>query len=182
MEGRQQFEQLAQQCIDLTVQHTRADAAQPPMQKKTPGVGPPGNRLRNRSLRRLSQGALGGRGDLAAAMAGVGDCEKLCGGMAARALEELLNDANWRVEADQARPGEKCYAARPNDGRTRLFGHRDLAPQLLHRRPRRRTRSAGPGAGDCGGMHARLGAADVPGRGGGTLRGGGRRASTSTAA
>lgn len=30
------------------------------------------------------------------------------------ALEELLNDPNWRVEADQLRPGEKCYAHRPN--------------------------------------------------------------------
>jgi len=30
------------------------------------------------------------------------------------ALEDLLNDANWRVEQDQAGLGEKCYAARPN--------------------------------------------------------------------
>ncbi|MBU6399245.1 MAG: ISKra4 family transposase [Verrucomicrobia bacterium] len=38
-----------------------------------------------------------------------------------RALEDLLNDAHWRVEADQARPGEKCYAARPNQVGS-LFG------------------------------------------------------------
>ena len=37
------------------------------------------------------------------------------------ALEELLNDANWRVEADQARPGEKCYAGRSNQVDS-LFG------------------------------------------------------------
>jgi len=29
-------------------------------------------------------------------------------------MEELLNDPNWRVEGDQARPGEKCYANRSN--------------------------------------------------------------------
>jgi hypothetical protein len=38
-----------------------------------------------------------------------------------RALEDLLNDANWRVEGDQARPGEKCYAGRPNQVDS-LFG------------------------------------------------------------
>jgi hypothetical protein len=37
------------------------------------------------------------------------------------ALEDLLNDANWRVEQDQARPGEKCYGARPNEVGS-LFG------------------------------------------------------------
>lgn len=31
-----------------------------------------------------------------------------------QALEQLLNDSHWRVQADQARPGEKCYAQRPN--------------------------------------------------------------------
>jgi hypothetical protein len=30
-----------------------------------------------------------------------------------RVLEELLNDPNWRLEQDQTRPGEKCYAGRP---------------------------------------------------------------------
>ena len=38
-----------------------------------------------------------------------------------RALEDLLNDANWRVPGDQARPGEKCYAGRPNQVDS-LFG------------------------------------------------------------
>jgi len=38
-----------------------------------------------------------------------------------RALEDLLNDAHWRGEADQVRPGEKCYAARPNQVGS-LFG------------------------------------------------------------
>jgi hypothetical protein len=37
------------------------------------------------------------------------------------ALEELLNDPNWRVEQDQSRNGEKCYAARPRTVDT-LFG------------------------------------------------------------
>lgn len=44
-----------------------------------------------------------------------------------RALEDLLNDANWRVEQDQARPGEKCYRARPNEVGS-LFGE-----VILHR-------------------------------------------------
>jgi hypothetical protein len=38
-----------------------------------------------------------------------------------RALEELLNDPNWRVEQDQPRDGEKCYALRPTRVDT-LFG------------------------------------------------------------
>jgi hypothetical protein len=38
-----------------------------------------------------------------------------------RALEELFNDANWRLERDQTKPGEKCYAARPTTVDT-LFG------------------------------------------------------------
>ena len=38
-----------------------------------------------------------------------------------RALAELFNDANWRLECDQAEPGEKCYAARPTTVDT-LFG------------------------------------------------------------
>jgi hypothetical protein len=38
-----------------------------------------------------------------------------------RALEDLLNDAHWRVAGDQPRPGEKCYAARANTVGT-LFG------------------------------------------------------------
>lgn len=38
-----------------------------------------------------------------------------------RALEDLLNDANWRLKEDQTRPGEKCYADRPNQVDT-LFG------------------------------------------------------------
>jgi hypothetical protein len=38
-----------------------------------------------------------------------------------RALEDLLNDAHWQVEGDQARPGEKGYAARPNQVDS-LFG------------------------------------------------------------
>src|ERR1700677_3520579 len=29
------------------------------------------------------------------------------------ALEELFNDANWRLAGDPTKPGEKCYAARP---------------------------------------------------------------------
>jgi hypothetical protein len=37
------------------------------------------------------------------------------------ALEELFNDANWRLERDQTEPGEKCYAARPTTVDT-LFG------------------------------------------------------------
>ncbi len=36
-------------------------------------------------------------------------------------MEELFNDANWRLERDQAEPGEKCYAARPTTVDT-LFG------------------------------------------------------------
>jgi len=42
-----------------------------------------------------------------------------------RALEDLLNDPNWRVEEDQARCGEKCYAARPTRVDT-LFGPASL--------------------------------------------------------
>ena len=38
-----------------------------------------------------------------------------------RALEDLLNDAHWRVEGDHVRPEEKCYAARPNEVGS-LFG------------------------------------------------------------
>ena len=38
-----------------------------------------------------------------------------------RALEDLLNDPHWRVAGDELRPGEKCYAARPNQVGT-LFG------------------------------------------------------------
>jgi hypothetical protein len=38
-----------------------------------------------------------------------------------RALEELFNDSSWRVEEDQTRPGEKCYAARTTTVDT-LFG------------------------------------------------------------
>jgi len=38
-----------------------------------------------------------------------------------RTLEDLLNDANWRVAGDQARPGEKCFATRPNEVGS-LFG------------------------------------------------------------
>lgn len=38
-----------------------------------------------------------------------------------RALEDLLNDANWRVEGDLARLGEKCYTGRPNQVDS-LFG------------------------------------------------------------
>jgi hypothetical protein len=38
-----------------------------------------------------------------------------------RALEDLLNDAHWRVEGDEVRPCEKCYAARPNEVSS-LFG------------------------------------------------------------
>jgi hypothetical protein len=38
-----------------------------------------------------------------------------------RALAELFNDANWRLERDQTEPGEKCYAARPTTVDT-LFG------------------------------------------------------------
>ena len=38
-----------------------------------------------------------------------------------RALEELLNDPQWRVEQDQPEPGEKRYAARPTTADT-LFG------------------------------------------------------------
>ncbi len=37
------------------------------------------------------------------------------------ALEELFNDAHWRLAGDQAEPGEKCYAARPTTVDT-LFG------------------------------------------------------------
>jgi hypothetical protein len=37
------------------------------------------------------------------------------------ALEALFNDSTWRLEEDQARPGEKCYAARPTTVDT-LFG------------------------------------------------------------
>ena len=37
------------------------------------------------------------------------------------ALEELFNDANWRLESDHTEPGEKCYAARPTTVDT-LFG------------------------------------------------------------
>jgi Uncharacterised protein family (UPF0236) len=37
------------------------------------------------------------------------------------AMEDLFNDAHWRVEGDQARPGEKCYAGRPNQVDS-LFG------------------------------------------------------------
>ncbi len=35
VEGRQQFEQLAQQCIDLTVQHTRTTRAVPDAKKNS---------------------------------------------------------------------------------------------------------------------------------------------------
>jgi hypothetical protein len=38
-----------------------------------------------------------------------------------RALEDLLNDAHWKVEGDRARPGEKGYAGRPNQVDS-LFG------------------------------------------------------------
>lgn len=38
-----------------------------------------------------------------------------------RALEDLLNDAHWRVAQDQTGPEEKCYAARPNQVDS-LFG------------------------------------------------------------
>jgi hypothetical protein len=38
-----------------------------------------------------------------------------------QALEELFNDAHWRLERDQTEPGEKCYAARPTTVDT-LFG------------------------------------------------------------
>jgi len=38
-----------------------------------------------------------------------------------KALEELFNDSSWRLEEDQTRPGEKCYAARPTTVGT-LFG------------------------------------------------------------
>jgi hypothetical protein len=38
-----------------------------------------------------------------------------------QALEELFNDSSWRVEEDQTRPGEKCYAARSTTVDT-LFG------------------------------------------------------------
>jgi len=38
-----------------------------------------------------------------------------------RALEDLLNDAHWRVAQDQARPEEKRYAARPHQVDS-LFG------------------------------------------------------------
>jgi hypothetical protein len=38
-----------------------------------------------------------------------------------RALEALLNDPGWRLEEDQTRRGEKCYAARPTTVDT-LFG------------------------------------------------------------
>jgi hypothetical protein len=37
------------------------------------------------------------------------------------ALEELFNDSNWRLEHDQTRQDEKCYAARPTTVDT-LFG------------------------------------------------------------
>jgi hypothetical protein len=37
------------------------------------------------------------------------------------ALEALFNDSNWRLEQDQTRQGEKCYAARPTTVDT-LFG------------------------------------------------------------
>ena len=37
------------------------------------------------------------------------------------ALEELFNDSNWRLDQDQTRPGEKCYAARSMTVDT-LFG------------------------------------------------------------
>jgi hypothetical protein len=37
------------------------------------------------------------------------------------ALEDLLNDARWRLEEDQARPGEKCYASRSHQVDS-LFG------------------------------------------------------------
>ncbi len=38
-----------------------------------------------------------------------------------QALEDLLNDPHWRVEADHAGPGEKGYTARPNQVDS-LFG------------------------------------------------------------
>src|ERR1039458_4787546 len=38
-----------------------------------------------------------------------------------RALEELFNDPNWRLERDQAEEGEKRYASRPTTVDT-LFG------------------------------------------------------------
>jgi len=42
-----------------------------------------------------------------------------------RALEELFNDLNWRLEQDQPGPGEKCYAARPTTVDS-LFGEVSL--------------------------------------------------------
>lgn len=38
-----------------------------------------------------------------------------------KALEELLNDPQWRVDHDQRQPGEKCYGGRPTTLDT-LFG------------------------------------------------------------
>jgi hypothetical protein len=71
LEGRQHFEQLARECIELTVQHTRQGQTDTDA-KKTPGVGPPGNRFRSPSVHRLSQGAAGDRERPAASMVGVG--------------------------------------------------------------------------------------------------------------
>ena len=112
VEGRQQFEQLAQECIELTVQHTRQAQKGHRSKKKLQASVRQETASEVEAFVALAKARLATEGTLPPQWLELGLREALLRD-GRRALEELLNDANWRVEADQTRPGEKCYAARP---------------------------------------------------------------------
>ncbi len=139
------------------------------MQKKTPNVNPPGNRLGSRGLHRPSQSAPGDRRKPGPAVAGVGAARSSAARRTAR-LGRVVQRCQLAVGARPGRAWGKVLCGPAYDG-GHLVWPAVCAAQLLHRWPRRRPCSTGRGAWDCGRLHARFSAAHVPGRGGRALRG-----------